>query len=242
MTFKEHEINWDSRAVSRLWDYYSKTPPYSEAYFSKLFGKRLLKYSSLPLNEQIDVLDFGSGPGFIWDHMVGLGVMWNYFALDSSRASVSSLVHKADGHPRFKIAKHVTQLPTDWPDEKFDAVLLLEVVEHLGDDLLHATLSEVSRLLKQGGVVVVSCPNNEDLSKATKFCPECGAVFHEWQHVRNWNEITLSACMSKYGLKMRSIKTLDFSIIGVFRIVKSWIKAVMGRPNRPHMISVFVKQ
>lgn len=59
--FKEHEIEWGDRKVSRLWNYYSRTPPYSEIYFSKLFGHHILRQSGLPLRESLVVLDFGCG-------------------------------------------------------------------------------------------------------------------------------------------------------------------------------------
>jgi len=38
--FSEHPIVWDDEKVRRLWDYYSRTPPYRDMYFARLFGAR----------------------------------------------------------------------------------------------------------------------------------------------------------------------------------------------------------
>src|SRR5262245_38233477 len=130
MEFVEHPIEWDDTKVSRLWDYYSRTPPYSEMYFSKVLGDRILRRSGLPLDLPLEVLDFGCGPGFLWDHMVALGARWFYTAIDFSAESVATVRKKGEGHARFRGAHHVSRLPSNLPADHFDAVLLIEVVEH----------------------------------------------------------------------------------------------------------------
>lgn len=245
--FVEHEIKWDDDKVSRLWDYYSRTPPYSEIYFSKLFGHHILRQSGLPLKTSLEVLDFGCGPGFIWDHLQGIGSNWQYTALDFSPNSVKRLKEKASGNKKFRGAQHVRSLPTDLPALQFDVILLFEVVEHLNDDYLSDTLAEVARLLKKGGVVVISTPNEEDISKSRKFCPECGAIFHEYQHVRNWSVDTLTTCLKSYGFDLRMAKTLDFTTqdftaMGLFRKFKRIAHRLLkGNLTVPHMVAVFQK-
>lgn len=240
--YKEHEIEWDDKKVSRLWDYYSRTPPYLDVYFSKVYGYHMLCHSGLPLNEPLNVLDFGCGPGFIWDHLNQMGAHWQYTALDFSYDSVIKLIEKANGHARFKGAQHVSSLPADLPDAHFDVVLLFEVAEHLNDAYLESTLVEVARLLKHGGVVVITTPNEEDLSKSKNFCPECGAIYHVWQHVRSWSVGSLSTRLKQYGFSLRKAKTLDFAAQGGFgkikRLARRWLKVDAGMP---HMIAVFQK-
>lgn len=245
--FREHEIEWDDRKISRLWDYYSRTAPYCDAYFSKLFGRHMLRKSSLPLRERLEVLDFGCGPGHIWDHLLALRAKWQYTALDFSPESVAQVSAKAGGHPRFMGAKHVSRVPVDLPSGAFDVVLLLEVIEHLRDEHLEGTIKEVARLLKRGGVVVISTPNEENLAEATKFCPECGAVFHEWQHVRTWSVGSLAIYMKKHGFALRVSKTLDFlaqdrSVQGFYRKARNLARRLLRlESGRPHMLAVFQK-
>lgn len=245
--FREHEIEWDDQKVSRLWNYYSRTPPYSEIYFSKLFGRHLLLHSGLPLGESLNVLDFGCGPGFVWEHLQQIGGHWQYTALDFSPNSVELVIEKAKNNKNFKGAQHVSSLPADLPESHFDAVLLFEVAEHLNDVYLDGTLAEIARLLKHGGVVVISTPNEEDLSKSKKFCPECGAIFHEFQHIRSWSVISLMDRLKQHGFSLRMAKTLDFTaqgftVQGIFSKIK-WIakRLLKGDLGKPHMIAVFQK-
>lgn len=246
-TYKEHNIEWSDEKVSRLWDYYSRTLPYSEMYFSKTFGSHILKKSNLPLKEKLEVLDFGCGPGFIWDHLNKLESHWQYTALDFSKDSVLKVLGKGRGNSHFKAAEHVHSLPTSLKQESFDIVLLFEVVEHLNDTYLDNTLTEVVRLLKKGGVVVITTPNNEDINYSKKFCPDCGAIFHEWQHVRSWSVATLTNHLEQYGLKLRKAETLDFAMIeftplNVLRKMRH-LSRILLKKNlyNPHMITVFQK-
>ena len=245
--FTEHEIEWDDSKVSRLWNYYSRTPPYSDIYFSKLYGHHILRQSGLPLRESLEVLDFGCGPGFIWDHLRRIGAHWQYTALDFSPDSIKKVIEKAGGHKNYKGAKHVSSLPAEIPDSNFDVVLLFEVVEHLNDAYLDGALAEAARLLKTGGVVVISTPNQEDLSKSQKFCPECGAIFHEFQHVRTWSVSSLTDRLKQHGFSLRMAKTLDFTAQdftaqGMLMKIKLIVwRLLRGNRVNPHMITVFQK-
>jgi len=243
VTFKEHPIVWDDAKVSRLWNYYSKTPPYSDVYFSKVFGDLILKRSRLPIDTSLNILDFGCGPGFIWEHIVKLQAKWNYTGIDFSPESVQKTSQKGAGHTQFIEAEHITTLPTKYPKEQFDAVLLLEVVEHLTDDYLNGTLNEIGRVIKRGGVLVISTPNEEDLSKSSKFCPECGAIFHEWQHIRNWSIDTLATKLADHGFSLEFAETHDFRVRNLFqKLLRLARKLKGGAVNNPHMIAVFRKK
>lgn len=238
----EHPIRWTNENVSRLWDYYSRTPPYSEIYFSKVLGDRILRHSGLPLSDPIDVLDFGCGPGFIWEHLRKLESAWNYTGVDFSPDSVKKLETMASGNPKFCGAHHISGLPMNLSSNRFDAVLLFEVVEHLQNTDLDGTLAEARRLLKSGGVMVVTTPNNEDLSKSTRFCPDCGALFHEWQHVRSWTVDTLRQRLRQHGFELRMAKTADFLAVGpALKAVRIARRLFRGNPGVPHMLTVFQK-
>jgi SAM-dependent methyltransferase len=243
-----HEIEWTDRQVSRLWDYYARTPPYSEMYFARRFGRLLLRDSALPLAQPLEVLDFGCGPGFIWDHLQDLGAAWQYTALDFSPRSVAALRERAAGHARFRTAIHATELPTELATSAFDAVLLLEVVEHLKDAYLDATLREAARVLKAGGVLVISTPNEENLALSRHFCPSCGAIYHPWQHVRSWSLASLEHCLSAYGFTLVRHRATDLearegTLASRLHAAKGVVKGALGlgRPY-PHLLTVFQKK
>lgn len=238
----EHDIAWSDSKVSRLWNYYSRTPPYSDVYFSKLHGRELLRRSRLPLHDPLRVLDFGCGPGFIWDHLRQLGAGWTYFGADFSPESVAQLAGRARGSPEFEGALHLQSLPSELASVSFDAVLLLEVVEHLDDQHLDQTLREAARVLKSGGVLVVSTPNDENIAASKLFCPECGAIFHQWQHVRSWTVTRLADRLRGHGLVLRHAQTGDFSATTVMqRVLRMARMARHRRRMAPHMLAVFQK-
>ena len=246
MNFREHRIDWNDVTVSRLWNYYSRTAPQSGLYFSKLFGDDILRATRLPLGDALRVLDFGSGPGFLWDHLQRMGSRWTYTGLDFSSDSVDALRRKAEGHACFGSALAVTGLPAELPASQFDAALMIEVVEHLDDARLGASLDEVSRLLKPGGALVITTPNEEDLAQSTKFCPDCGAIFHEWQHVRSWSVRGLANSVCPHGFQLRFAQALDFAArarlrrASPLRRLLHLVRSRFGRPAaQPHLIAVF---
>lgn len=242
MEIQRHKICWDDEKVSRLWNYYSTTVPYSEIYFSKLFGTKLLTKSGLPLDQELLVLDFGCGPGNIWDHLQSLGAKWKYTGVDFSSEAVAQIQHKAGTSSHFVGAHHITGLPTLFPSCSFDVILLFEVLEHLNDSYLENTLSEAGRLLKDGGIMVVSTPNEELLAECEKFCPECGAIFHEWQHVRSWSLDTLTRYVGKFGFTIVKYEKLDFSATRLIDKIIRGIKFILNmNVKRPHMIALFQK-
>jgi len=240
-----HEILWDDIKVSRLWDFYART--LGDEYFSKSYGHQILTLCNISLNETLDVLDFGCGPGYIWDHLKKLRSCWKYSGLDFSSSSIQELINKTIGQDNFKQALRVTKLPTELGNAIFDVVLLLEVIEHLDDPHLDGTLSEIARVIKSGGALIITTPNQEDLSKSKKCCPECGAIFHEWQHVRSWSISSLSEHLMQHGFSLNTAKTLDFSTtsytpIGVYRKVKRLAKRYFrGDLGTPHLLAIYRK-
>lgn len=196
----EHPIVWSDDRVARLWDYYSRNDVVSDLYFSKVYGGHILRKAGLSPSTALRVLDFGCGPGYIWDHIRSAGRPWLYTGLDFSADSVRALRTRGATEPGFEGAVHATSLPCELPSASFDAILLLEVVEHLADDRLRDTIVETRRLLKPGGKLIVTTPNAEELPREAQLCPECGAVFHRWQHVRSWTAQSLAAAITGHGL------------------------------------------
>lgn len=236
---KEHDIEWNRETVGRLWNWYSRTSPYKDLYFAKRFGDKILKTSGLPLNQPLRVLDFGCGPGHLWHHLVRMSAAWTYVGLDSSSDSVAQLRAEAGSDPDFGGAYCIDELPCDQGTASFDAAFLVEVVEHLDDQHLDPVLNELARLIRAGGHLVVSTPNREDLDASTKLCPECGAIFHEWQHVRVWDEAVLTRHVGRFGFSPVRVGTYDFLANGPHgALAHSLARMLSGKP-RPHLLGVY---
>lgn len=232
----EHDIEWDEVKIARLWNYHASV---GAGYFSDKHGERILKLSGLPLREAFRVLDFGCGPGFLWRHLGRLGSRWRYTGMDVSEDSVALLNQLAGGAANFDGAHQLKDLPSGLPAQAYDVVVMIEVLEHLDDARLDATLREVARLLRPGGMLLITTPNDEDLATSKKFCPECGAKFHEWQHVRSWTAQSLSACLGAYGFRIRWAQATNVTIADRLSRAKYRLGRRLRNYASPHLIALF---
>lgn len=241
--FREHKIEWNDEKVSRLWDFYSRTYPYNQSYFTKAVGKDILKRTEKIIG-QLDgkvILDFGCGPAFFVDHMRDLKIKpKKYIGLDFSKDSVDNISKKEEvTFPTEGI--FVQSMPSSLEDNSVDICFLIEVVEHLNDDYLDSTLKEIYRVLKPSGKLIITTPNNEDLDFSTNFCPECGCIYHKWQHVRVWNETTLKKFVNHHNFNThRIIETNFISKKSILRDLYIQVKGFIKNKN-VNLYGVFTK-
>ncbi len=96
------------------------------------------------------VLDLGCAFGY---GTVGIARLYDVDGLDASPAYIRR-ARRAVPHARFALGV-AERLP--YPDAHFDAVALLDVLEHVSDE--RAVVAEIARVLRPGGLVVVSVPH-----------------------------------------------------------------------------------
>ena len=87
----------------------------------------------------------------------------------------------------------------------------------------------------------VTTSNNEDLSKSTRFCPNCYTNFYEWQHIRSWNQESLQYFMQDMGFETDFIKTTDFSSLTLKRYLINLLRRKLNGTDLPHLIGSFKK-
>lgn len=233
-------IVWTDDKVARLWNYYATVPAIQDLYFSRVYGEAILRKASLGLMQSLRVLDFGAGNGDLWNHARRLGAAWRYSALEFSMESAKLLRERFRNDPQFTEAILSTGFPLEVPAASFDIVMMVEVVEHLSDEHLSASLVEAARVLGTGGALLVTTPHNEDLSIEAQYCPDCGCVFHRWQHQRTWTTESLRSTVEAYGF------TLDRLWVGHWDDARwyGWLynriaARLRGRRVDPHMMAVF---
>lgn len=209
--FNPHSIEWSNELTQRLWDYYSTSDAHRSTYFGETAGKhfvRVLRRNGV-LRGRRNIVDISCGTGAIIEALLavtpeGCKVM----GFDLSELSVERTNTRNKNSRNFSGAFLGAGYPMSIDNASVDLLILTEVVEHLDDSALQLLLLDCRRVLAPGGVLVLTTPNEEDLSRGHVLCPECGCTFHRWQHCRSWSKASLSGALLQAGfcdVKVRPI-------------------------------------
>ncbi len=203
---KEHpQLEWTPQRVAAFWDYQSRHP---ENYFTYRISGEILRQLKRHLAGRDAILDYGCGAGHLLDELLARG--YRAAGMDFSARSVAAVAEQFGSRSGFLGAYTPDALGAG--THRFDAILVLEVVEHLYDDVLEIMLKDLRGLLRPGGVVIFSTPNEENLAQRTVLCPCCEQTFHRWQHVRSWSEHGLRRHLEQHDLRVIDSFTTDFSL------------------------------
>jgi 2-polyprenyl-3-methyl-5-hydroxy-6-metoxy-1,4-benzoquinol methylase len=228
-------LSWTPETIERFWRWQVRHPDH---YFTKRFGRNIARNLSRWIGDARTVLDFGCGPGFLIPHLAALGK--EVTATDHSKAAAEAANREFGSVPGFRGAVAIDELLA--AGRRFDAIVSIEVIEHLSDDVLPSFLSALRALAETGATVIVTTPNDEDLDAAEVFCPHCDQTFHRYQHMRSWTASSLPAALASAGFAIVATYTTDFSRrpwrdgIGTLKRI---VKRALGRPEkRPHLVCV----
>lgn len=78
----------------------------------------------------------------------------DYFGVDKN----AEIIAQQDPALQISLVSH----PLSFPEEYFDVIVIFEVLEHIADQ--ERTLRELSRVLKTGGILILSVPRRHSLS------------------------------------------------------------------------------
>lgn len=156
----------------RLWDYYQ-----NRAIEQFEQSEPRLRFLCQQIRPPAAVLDIGVGAGTFERLALQRGL--EVFCLDPNPRTIEAIRDRFGLGERARVG-YGQDIP--FPDERFDAVVVSEVLEHLDDQALVATLRESARVLKPGGVLLGTVPARENLQEQRVVCPCCGATFHRWGH------------------------------------------------------------
>lgn len=204
-------MEWTPERVQRFWDYESQFP---QRYFTYTRGRSLVARTKPFIERAARIVDYGCGRGYLTEHLLELGA--DVVAADFSPESVAVVDERFSGQRNFGGAFEVDDLEAR--AERFDAIFVIEVIEHLTDDALTELFERVERIAAKGAVVVMTTPNREDLAKKLVFCPACSQEFHRWGHVRSWSDESLAEYIQSRGWQVLATMVTKFP------------KIVPGRP------------
>lgn len=226
-------LQWTPELTQRFWNYHSRFP---DAYFTEQYGPSIIETVSPYLGSQPRILDYACGTGALTGLLLRHGL--NVAACDisaDSLAHVQSLYHH---HPNFIGTLGLGELEAGGG---FDVAMLVELVEHVGDDVLTQILDDLWAALKPGGRIVITTPNEECLDVDTVYCPQCNHTFHRWQHVRSWSAQSLGTFLAKHRFQQETVLKTDFSLSARDGRIRYAAKKMMSRLlNRkaPHLVLI----
>lgn len=222
-------LEWTDEHLAGFWDYYAESK--QEDYFTKLFGERILALTRGFYRPDALVCDYGCGSGFLLERLLETH---RAAGCDFSEANLAAVRERLGAHPNLSATFRVGEVP---PGTAYDAVYVVETVEHVLDRHEAQFFANVAGLLRPGGVVVVTTPNAEELSAETVFCPHCRHEFHRWQHVRSFDAGSLSAYFGARGFERVAAFTTDFSARTPWQALKARLRPLLARKN-PHLVYV----
>jgi ubiquinone/menaquinone biosynthesis C-methylase UbiE len=128
------------------------------------------------------VLDVGCGEGITTRKMGAIG-------MDLDQGDVKGSVYK---------------IP--FPDDTFDAVTLLDVIEHLDHPV--TALKEIKRVLRPGGRLILMFPNDTAFFLARVLCGKWTAAFMDYGHMRQYTPMFTRELMKVAGYRVIKRKAI----------------------------------
>ena len=194
-------VFWTPELILQFWSAVSNSR-LDELSFSNGASAALIRIIKPIVKKDAVILDFGGGNGTLTNKLRGLGFSCDIYDPSAERFSCVSDEDQHSG--AFSSTTKITS-------NRYDLIIACEVIEHLVVGAFSNAIFEMRRMLKPGGVLLVTTPNNEDLELGYAIDPVSGRYFHRWQHVRQFNEKTLSNILSLYGLQPKAVATLEIS-------------------------------
>jgi len=118
------------------------------------------------------------------------------------------------------------------PDRHLDVVVMSEVLEHLTEAELAATLREIRRVLRPRGRFLGTVPAFDDLAANMVVCPHCAGRFHRWGHLRSFDSAQLELTLRSAGFeRVRSgLRAFpDLAGRNLLGLARGWIRITLGR-------------
>ncbi len=166
------------------------------------------------------ILDIGCGRGLMLKELKEHG--WECFGTEYS-AKAAAATSEFLGIP--------IQVTTDirtctYPDHSFDVVTLWHVFEHIPNPI--EILSEIRRILKPGGLVIIEVPNLS--SWQFKIIGQTWIHLDAPRHFFHYSRKSLKSLIETHGFQVDSIHTLSLEF-GPFGMLQSLLNLCSGRPN-----------
>lgn len=204
----------------KIWEHFQNEGIES---FSQSRGR--LEFLVRRLSPATRVLNVGVGNGVLELLAITKGV--DIWSLDPSERSIVRLRQTLGMDEKAQVG-YSQVMP--FADSHFDAVVMSEVLEHLDEAVLEATLAEVHRVVRAGGMFIGTVPARENLEESHVVCPCCGLQFHRWGHKNSFDIDRLSAMLStRFSIVEVSERFfVDWETVGWWRKLQGLFKQFLS--------------
>ncbi len=187
----------------------------------KLYGRERICASFIDSGIKGKTLNIGAGE-VLW---IENGIFLNNKKLVSSDLNARNLSQKNKAYN--KIVADATSLP--FKDNYFSQVIILDVLEHIKEH--EKALSELNRVLKKSGKLIICVPNDTLLSYLNPV--------RYVQHERHYSLSLITSIIKKHGFEIKKI----FAGGGIFELLNLYthflIKYTTGRIINPRFFNTF---
>ena len=190
-----------------------------KAYASDDFKRFIYTLGLVPERPGIKVLELGANPYFTTTLLSKFRDcelhLANYFAGDSREGQQTVTINETGEVVRYVYKEfNVEKDAFPYEDATFDVVLFCEIIEHLLSDPVRA-LIEIRRVLKPGGLLVLTTPNVSRLENVSRimsgqniYDPYSGYGPYG-RHNREYTQQDLFSLLSANGFQVASMFTAD---------------------------------
>jgi 2-polyprenyl-3-methyl-5-hydroxy-6-metoxy-1,4-benzoquinol methylase len=169
-----------------------------------------LRFMTLANELTGSLLDVGCGGGRLLNRMKKRG--WQVAGTDFDEQATNKVT------ARYGVQTYVGDLPQcNLSANSFDVVTMSQTIEHLYDP--QATLRECLRILKPGGLLVMTTPNECSLSAR-----EYGAFWRGWEaprHLHLFSVASLQRLIQQAGFSIDSARTYSAGSAVVYRVSRT---------------------
>jgi len=189
-----------------------------------------LKLVSKLINPKKSILHLGCGSGSLEEILVNsYGENLNLISTDITDETLNKLKNKYQ-----KVQFYKTKLDSlPFASNKFDQVVMLEVLEHIRPNKTFPILREIYRVLRNDGILILSIPINEGLEKMLPNNPN--------SHMRIYSMEVIKFELNHVGFKIKKIYTA--SAFSRFFFVKHFINGYfhLRKPNNLVILATKIK-
>jgi len=152
----------------------------------------------IPKTPNLTILDYGTGSGIVMAEMKKINPKSKYIGMDVSKSGLK-MAKKRHKTSKFYEVKDGGRLPLK--DKSVDFILAADVIEHAF--YTEKLLSELSRVLKPGGKILLSTPYHGLIKNLIIVIVGFEKVFNPTEaHIRFFTKKSLFPMMEKVNLKI----------------------------------------